>query len=302
MKLDIKKLFTGVVDWGKNHVSDLKMGIGTTGVVGGTVVLCRGAVKASAIMAEYREAKQELIDDEAEKKDFRKLKAQTVGKVALKLLPGAVLEASGLGLMWDGYSDTKAALVGIGAAYTGLQEFVEKYRQGVREKYGEEADQELAYQFRTEEIVVKKEDGTEETETVKIYPNDYRKMPSPYARYFCYGEAEGAEHSYAYNKRFLELQESLANDYFNAHRRFMLNDLWDMLGFKRSMAGNHVGWIYDPDAPEGDNRIDLRIQEVYREKFDVDGNSDGWERALMIDPNVDGMVEEKMLRMGLIDP
>jgi len=301
MKLDIKKFFTGIIDWGKDHASDLKMGIGTVGVVTGTLVLCKDMCKASSIVREYREAKQEMIDDGAEKKDIRKLTAKAVGKTAVTLLPGAAIEGAGLGLMWSGYSDVKAAFVGIGIAYSGLQEFIENYRNGVREKYGEEVDEQLAYQFRTEEVVVKKEDGTETTETIRIYPHDAKNMPSPYARYFCYGEAEGAERSHAYNGRFLTLQQDLMNKYFRAHRKLMLNDCYDMLGIKQSKAGFHVGWIFDPEAPEGDNIVDLRIREVYREKFNEEGNPDGWERVWMIDPNVDGMVEEKMIRMGLID-
>ena len=301
MKLDFKKLFTKVMSGIKDHSSDLKMGIGTGGVIGGTVVLCKETVKAKAIMDEYREAKEELVNDNAEDSDIRRLKLKTAGKIAVNYLPGAVLEGAGLASMWSGYSDVKTAFVGIGMAYSGLQEFVDKYREGVRETYGEEADEKLAYQFRTEEVVVTDENGEEHTETIRIYPRDASKMPSPYARYFCYGEADGAEHSHVYNKRFLDLQENLMNSCFWAHKRFMLNDAYDMLGIKRSKAGNHVGWVFDPDAPEGDNVIDLRIREVCREKFDECGNPDGWEKVWMIDPNVDGMVEDKMIRLGLMD-
>lgn len=300
MKLDIKKFFTGVIDWGKQHKSDLKMWTGTIGVAGGTGLLCKETVKVSEMLKEYREAKQELIKDEAEAKDIRKLKAQTAGKVALTVLPGVVVEGSGLGLMWSGYSDVKAAFIGVGIAYGELQGFINDYRQGVKDKYGEEVDEELAYHFRTEEVVIN-ENGEERVETIRIYPHDRSHMPSPYARYFVYGEAEGAERSFEYNERFLELQQDVARRFFRAHKKFMLNDLYDMLGFKRSKAGNHVGWIYDPNDPEGDNQIDFRIQVVYREKLDELGNSNGWEKVLMIDPNVDGMVEDKMVRMGLID-
>jgi len=300
MKLDVKKFFTNLVIGMKDHSSDLKMGVGTGGVIGGTVVLCRETVKAKAIMDEYRDAKAELGEN-AEKKELRSLKLKTAGKVVANYLPGAVLEGAGLGLMWNGYSNMKAAFIGAGLACGELQEFINKYREGVRETYGEEADEKLAYQFRTEEVVVTDENGEEHTETVRIYPHDACNMPSPYARYFCYGEAEGAERSHTYNGRFLELQQNLMNGYFRSHRKFMLNDCYDMLGIKRSKAGNHVGWVYDPNAPEGDNEIDLRIREVYREKYDEDGNPDGWERVYMINPNVDGMVEDKMIRLGLMD-
>lgn len=278
----------------KDRRNDLMMGIGTAGVLGGTALLCRESVKLQDILEEYRDLRDEL--DEDDKKEMRTLRMKTAGKVVLNFLPGSTMEIAGLTSMWGGYSGVKTALVGMGAAYSGLQEFIDKYREGVREKYGEEADEELAYGFHKEDVVVTKEDGTQETETVRIYPKR-KGMPSPYARYFAYGEADGAEKSLTYNKHFLEAQQKVFNGSFYARRKIMLNDVYRALGFKESKAGNHVGWVYDKNAPVGDNYIDLRIQEVMRERED----GEGWEKVLMIDPNVDGMVEDKCIRMGLMD-
>ena len=299
--MKIKNLFSNLINWRKDHSSDIKMGIGTAGVIGGTVLLCKETIKTCEIVREYREEKQKMIDDGAEKKDIRKLKAKTAGKVALTMLPGASVEVGGLMSMWNGYSKTKTALISVGLAYDELQKFTNGYRQEVRERYGEEVDEELAYHFRTEEIVVEDENGTQRKETVRIYPADSKGMPSPYARYFCYGEAEGAERNFDYNDHFLHAQERAANDCFQARRKFMLCELYELLGIRASKASYKVGWVYDPDKPEGDNRIDLRIRVVYREKIGPDGMPDGFERVHMIDPNVDGEVADKLVRLGLID-
>ena len=297
MGFSLKGFFGGMIRKARDHKSDLMMGIGTAGVISGTAILCKETLKAPDILEEYREAKAELEAEEAEKKEIAKLRMKTAGKMVLNFLPGATMEAAGLGSMWGGYSNVKTALIGVGAAYNGLQDFIDHYREGVREKYGEDVDAELAYGVRMEEIVKVNEDGTETTETVRIYPNSRKGMPSIYSRYFAYGEADGAERSLTYNRHFLELQEDAINRSFRAHHKMMLNDVYEMLGIKKSVAGNRVGWVYDRNAPEGDNHIDLRIQEVYRERAD----GDGWERVLMIDPNVDGMVEAKMVRLGLMD-
>ena len=300
--MNIKTFISNLIGKAKDNASDLKMAIGTAGVIGGTVLLCKETIAACDIVREYREAKKKLLDDGAEKSEIRKLKAKTVGKVALTVAPGAGAEIGGLTLMWNGYSNTKATLVGVTMAYGKLQDFTNKYRQHVRDEYGEEVDERFAYEFREEEVVVTDEDGTQRTETVKIYPNDYRKMPSIYARYFCYGEAEGAEKSFEYNDHFLHTQERLANVYLKAHKKMMLNELYAMLGIKDSEAGYKVGWIYDEKNPEGDNMIKLRIREVYREVLDpITGDVTGWERVHMIDPNVDGLVLDKMLKRGLIE-
>lgn len=299
--MNIKNLFSGLMTWGRKHSSDLKMGLGTTGVVGGTVLLCKGTIKSCDIIREYREQKQELIDEGAEKKEIRKLKAKAVGKVALTMAPGAVMEAGGLGIMWGTYTKTKTALIGVSLAYDNLQKFTNGYRQEVRERYGEEVDEELAYHFKTAEVMVEDEDGNEHPETVRIYPADSNGMPSPYARYFCYGEAEGAERNFDYNDHFLHAQERAANDCFRARKGFLLNDAYELLGIKRSKSGNRVGWIYDPKANYGDNHVDFRIRVVYREVLDENGNPNGFERVHMIDPNVDGPVEDGLIARGLMD-
>ena len=299
--MNIKNMFSSLINWGKSHSSDLKMGFGTASVIGGTVLLCKETITACDIVRTYREEKQKLIDDGAEKKDINKLKAKTAGKVVITMLPGAAVEAGGLVSMWNGYSKTKTALISVGLAYEELKTFTDGYRQEVRERYGEEVDEELAYHYKTAEVVVEDEDGNEHTETVKIYPADSKGMPSPYARYFCYGEAEGAERDFDYNDHFLHAQQRACRDCFRARKAFMLNDVYDLLGIKRSKAGNRVGWIYDPNNPEGDNQIDFRIRVVYREVLDADGNPNGFERVHMIDPNVDGVVEDGLVARRLMD-
>ncbi len=302
MKINIKNFFGRIGQKVKDHRNDLFMIVGTAGILGGTVLLCKETLKAPAILDAYKEAKKEL-ESEAEvseepidKKELTKLRAKTAGKMVLNFLPGGIVEVSGIGMQWNAYGNVKTACIGIGAAYAGLQSFVENYRAGVREKYGEDADKELAYGMHKETVVKVAEDGTETTEEIEVYPEKQDDMPSIYARYFAYPDATAAEKSMTYNKHFLTSQEEAANRLLRAHKKVMLNDVYDMLGVRRSVAGNRVGWIYDKKAPIGDNRIDFRIQEVYRK--DEDGE---FEKVLMIDPNVDGPVEEKAVRLGLMD-
>ena len=294
--MGIKNFFGGVGRKIVDHKADLLMGFGTVGVIGGTIQLCRETLRLPDILEEYQEAKAELEEKE-DKKEIGKLRAKTAGRIILNFAPGVLIEGAGLGGMWGGYTDMKAAFVGASLTCGKLMQFIDTYREGVREKFGEDADAELTYGCHTEEVVTVAEDGTQTTETVKVYPSKKTGMPSLYARYFAYGEADAAEKSATYNKHFLELQQDAANRYLRTNRKLMLNTVYEWLGIKTSVAGNRVGWIYDKTKPEGDNYIDFRIQEVYRQKED----GDGWEKVFMIDPNVDGPVEEKMVRLGLMD-
>lgn len=286
----------------KDKAPDILMGIGVVGVVGGTVMAFKAGMDIPAILEDYREKKAKILGETADdqvtaeqKKEIRSLKFHTGVAIGKKCAPAATVEVLSLTGMCTSHKMLKTINTELGAAYMGLYNGFAAYRQNVRNEYGEEADEKMLHGWREETVVEQDENGNSETKTIRIYPHN---MPSQYARYFCYGEASGAEKNIDYNERFAEIQETCANRYFRANRKMMLNEVYDLFGIKHSIAGNRVGWVYDPADPSGDNNINLRIQRVYREKDDGSGE---WEQVIMIDPNVDGMVEEKMVRLGLID-
>lgn len=293
------------------RLPDALMGLGTAGVVGGTMMACHATTKLPAIMDEYREQKKQLLEEagvapdeeipKEVKKELRKIKAKTGGKIVLNYTPAAIVEGTSLAGMWQAYGTEKKALIGMSTAYMTIYNGFEKYRENVRKEYGEEVDDKMLHGWEEEEIVSVDEHGEQVVEKVKVYPHDCNDMPSQYARYFCYREADGAEPSFDYNLAFLDAQEKALNRMFKARKKVMLNDVYELLGIKHSVAGNHVGWIYDKDHPSGDNQIKFRIQIVYRRKLDDFGNPDGIEKVLMIDPNVDGEIEKKAVALGLMD-
>lgn len=311
MAFSMKNCFASATAAVKRHAPDILMGVGTAGVVGGTVMACRATLKLPGIMDTYRDQKAQIqtgLDEDGDQrtdkemaKDLRRLKLRTAGKVALNYGPAVAVEGLSLGGMWTGYGKMKTACVSLGAAYMALHNGFEKYRENVRTEFGEEVDDRMMYGYHQEEVVHQAEDGTETTETVTVYPNHASDMPSPYARYFCYGEADGAERSFDYNDFFLHQQEDAINRTFRAVKGLYLNDVYEILGVRKSIKGNRVGWIYDKNKPVGDQYIDLRIRVVYREKLDENGRPCGWEKVHMIDPNVAGPVDEEMLKRGLVD-
>ena len=72
----------------------------------------------------------------------------------------------------------------------------------------------------------------------------------------------------------------------------VLNDLYDALGIPRTEDGFKYGWIYDEVEPNGDNYIDLGIYDISK-----DANRrfvNGYENVILIDPNVDGYILNKI--------
>ena len=307
--INVKTMAASVMRRLEPRLPDILMGAGTAGVIGGTVLACCATPKAVEIINEYKQERQRILDNLAgeeptkeEKKRLRRMRVKMVGRVAAVYGPAAAVETLSLTNMWVGYTKMKTAYLGASAACVSLNQTLNAYRKAIRDEYGEDGEEKISHGYREEEVFRTKEDGTTETVRIRVYPHDVSEMPSPYARYFCYGEAGAAERSMDYNLTFLRLQADAFRRYVEANRIATLNDLYETLDIRKSAAGNHVGWIYDKDHPTGDNYIDLRIKIVLRDRIDVNGERNGYEKVILIDPNVDGEIEEKAVRMGLLDP
>lgn len=305
----VTNFFGRIVRDVKPKMPDLLMWGGVIGVVGGTGLLCKAMVTdVPEIMDNYRREKEHLENQYPEtklsaetraekKKKLRKLKLNTGLKIGKKAAPGAAVELLSLTGMCTSHHMMKKINTELAVTCVGLKAGWDQYRESVREEFGEETDDRLMHGYEEKTITEMAEDGTTVEKKIKVIGRD-RNMPSQYARIFAYGEADGAERSADYNRQFLALQEQNMNCFFKANRRMMLNDVYDMLGIKRSVAGNHVGWVYDKNNPSGDNKINLRVQELQRENPDKPGE---YETVFLIDPNVDGMMEQKAVALGLMD-
>lgn len=89
---------------------------------------------------------------------------------------------------------------------------------------------------------------------------------------------------------YLKNQEQYANDKLKAERHLFLNDVYEMLGFPKTKAGQTVGWVYDEDNPVGDNFVSFGI-------IDIPLNHDainGYKCDFIIDFNVDGEILSKI--------
>ena len=93
--------------------------------------------------------------------------------------------------------------------------------------------------------------------------------------------------TWGHNQMFLRSQEQYANDLLSRDGYVYLNDVYRMLGFERTKAGQVVGWV----KGNGDDYISFGILDNgYESTLFVNGD----ERSVWLDFNVDGVVLDLM--------
>ena len=217
---------------------------------------------------------------------------QTGVKIAKLYAPSVALGVLSVGCLVGSHSVMQKRNAALSAAYLTVDKSFKEYKQRVIDRVGEEVEKEIRYGIKAEEVVetVTDEDGNETTvtETVKMMnPNLY----SDYARFF--DEASPYwQKDPEYNLVFLKAQQQYANDLLRAKGRLFLNDVYDMLGIEKTKAGQIVGWVYDPENPNGDNFVDFGIYDMSKERVRAFVN--GYEATILLDFNVDGNIWDLM--------
>lgn len=288
----------------KKHSPEILVGLGLIGTVASTVMACKATLKVNEITDETKEnidkihiALEKGVTEAGEeytvedsKKDLTITYVQTGVKLARNYGPAIVVGTLSVASILTGHNMLRKRYIATAAAYTLVDKSFKDYRSRVIERFGKELDQELRYNIKAKEVeeIEVDEKGKEKIvkKTVKeIDPN----AVSDYAFFFCEG-CHGWSKDPEFNLMFLKRQQAWANDLLKSRGHLFLNELRDMLGLGRTQAGNVVGWIYDEKNPNGDNYVDLGLFNQDDERVRAFVN--GWERNILIDPNVDGNILE----------
>lgn len=296
----------------KKHSPEILVVGGIVGVVASAVMACKATTKATVILDEakkdingvhevlenpelnkkYEDKFGEPYTPELKKKDL----ASIYGHTGLKLIktygPSVILGAASIGCILTSHNIIHKRNVALAAAYATIDKGFKDYRGRVVERFGKELDRELRYDIKTKEIeeTVVNEDGQEQVvkKTVEvIQPAQY----SGYAR--CFDETSvNWEKNAERNLFFLVQMQNYANEKLQRQKYLFLNDVYEMLGFQKSAAGQVVGWIYNEENPVGDNFVDFGIHDLHNENKRLFVN--GYERCIWLDFNVDGDILDLM--------
>lgn len=289
----------------KKHSPEILVVAGVIGTVASAVMACKATTKISTIIDKTKEDVDNIrkcLEDESlaeeytpddSKKDLAIVYIQTGVKLAKLYAPSVILGALSITGILASNNILRKRNVALAAAYATVDQGFKDYRKRVVERFGEQIDRELKYNIKAkkfETIEVDPETGKEKKvkETVDIAdPNTY----SDYARFFDDG-CTGWEKNSEYNLMFLRAEQNYANDRLKARGYLYLNEVYERLGIPCTKAGQIVGWVYNPDKPNGDNYVDFGIYDIARERARDFVN--GYERTILLDFNVDGNILDLM--------
>lgn len=309
MKLEIankaSRLFSKAGLSIKKHSPEILMVAGIAGTVVSTVMACKATGKVNDIVEEARATAGvirdgietgRINDKECSVEDGQKaltvLYAQTGIKVLKEYAPALIIGGLSITSIVAGHRILKKRNLALAAAYAVVDTGFKQYRKNVTERFGEDVDKELRHGLKTKIIETETvdENGNKTTKQELIY--EMQNKNSDYSKLFdasCKTHTKDPEA----NLFFLRSIQDWANEKLKAQGYLFLNDVYDMLDFTRTQAGQCVGWVYDPNRPkeEGDNYIDFGIYRPQNARF-----INNLEYNIWLDFNVDGPIIEKFYK------
>ena len=286
----------------KKHSPEILATVGTVGVVASAVMACKATTKISEILddtnnqlntirrtANTPELANQYSAEDA-KKDTTIVYVQTGVKFVKLYGPAVAVGVASLSCLLGSNHILRKRNVALAAAYTAVDKSFKAYRGRVVERFGEDLDRELRYNIKAREVqeIVTDENGNETTVTSTVEVPEINHDNSEYARCFdetCIGWTRDPE----YNMMFVTQIQNWANDRLQSKGYLYLNEVYEMLGFQRTKAGQVVGWLYNGD---GDNYVDFgifNIKDKQKRRF-----VNGYEKSIWLDFNVDGNILNKM--------
>ena len=282
----------------KKYSPEIFLVLGIAGTIASAVLACKKTLKVNDILEEKQESiskvhtcLEEHLDgynEKDSKKDLTIIYFQTGLKLVKLYAPAIGLGTLSILSIVNGHNILRKRNIAIAAAYTAVDKGFKEYRKNVVERFGDNIDRELRYNIKAQEI---EEETTDKKGNTKIEKKEITiidgNFVSEYARFFDEYSNEWEKDS-EYNLMFLRKQQDYANDLLKARGHLFLNEVYDMLGIKRSKAGQVVGWIYDLKNPKGDNYVDFNIYNIKNQANRQFVN--GEERSILLDFNVDGVI------------
>jgi Family of unknown function (DUF6353) len=266
---------------------------GIAGSVTSTVLACRATLNLSDTLTEIegdlasvkkiKSAYDNLgvvdVDNDYPPEQLRRDVAFSYAKAAYKLGrlygPSVGVGIVSVGLLTGAHVSLSRRNTALMAAYATVSKAYDDYRERVIQELGAEKELDIRH------AKIASNSTPDGDEVSVVDPNNW----SPYARFFDEGSPHWEKNA-EFNRLFVQCQQNYANEKLRAQGHLFLNEVYDMLGIDRSSAGSVVGWVIGKD---GDNYVDFGMYQAVSSRF-----INGWERSILLDFNVDGVIYDKI--------
>lgn len=260
---------------------------GLVGVVGSTFLACRATLKLEDTIDEIKHDLDVVSANKIEKEN--KEQAKDIGYVCVKSAvaigrlygPSVALGTVSVVALTGSHVQLTRRNTALTATLALVSKAYDEYRIRVQEEIGKDRELDIHRSIKTQELEV---DGKKKLVKV-IDPNGL----SQYARIFDETTPNWVK-DVEYNRIFLDCQQAYFNQKLLARGHVFLNEIYDALGFERTRAGAIVGWVIDEGKDsDSDNYIDFGMFVPDNSRF-----INGYERSIVLDFNVDGVVYDKI--------
>lgn len=278
--LDIKTLFYKANFWGKKHSPEILVVSGILSAAASVGLAIYSTTKLNSVLNPISKKidtiKLQLKDDnaiqnkEVDVKESRKALAleyaHAAGKVIALYTPSILFFGASIGCILGSHHIMKSRNLALAAACTTLEHSYKNYRERVKEKLGEEAEEKIYKDIRDEKVEIV-DPKTGKTKVKKIgVPHTSMDGNEWNIMYDC-GNTNW-ERDARLNWDFLMGAQDYLTTKLKRQGYLFLSDVWDYLGVttaqigEEKMRASHIlGWIYEPTNPKRDNEIRFGLTE-----------------------------------------
>lgn len=286
----------------KTHSPTLLFGVGAVGFATTVVLACKATLKLPEVLEQGEKALDKVeeikkvteggadVTQETKEKAKLGVKLQVAIRVAKLYAPSVAVGLATLTAITGAHIILTRRNTALTAALGVATKTFQDYRERVIADQGAEKDLEYRFGVGEREIVEEGETGPETT-ILKGLDQEAIKAEiqkgSIYARIFDSTHDDWSEVPHQ-NQTWIASVQSHANTLLRHNGFVTLNDVYDLLGFERTAAGQVVGWVINPKDGKGDGYIDFGVwnEGVYEGKKWINGEKD----AILLDFNVDGEI------------
>ena len=279
---------------------------GVTGIVATIILACIATRKLDKVAETAKETidiARNQEDQEESKKELTIAYLKAGAEITKLYLPSIGIGVLSVSAILSSHHIMSRRNMSLTAAYTILDTLFKGYQSRVKTKYGEDEEWRIRYDIQDEKIeeTVTDEKGVSKKvkKTIQVanvnenmdYSRYFRKQPQ---NDLSLGSSAWDDDPYL-REFFIRRSEFYANDLFRAKGCLFLNDVYEILGFQKTVAGQTVGWVNDDDNAIGDNCVIFTTKEVYLK--DSEGEV---EPAILIDFNVHGNILSRAVQSNLL--